>query len=289
MACPICKQNKILYSINVKDYEYNIKNSAQYKQCSSCESIYRNFPRKIKKNLQKKFYKENSYMPLKGGIIYDFMKTVYTNYEIKKIDYSLDLFKVEKVLDIACGKGYLIKKIAQNNYNKCYAIDAHIKTKKENNVSFIKSSFDNYKLIKKIKPDLIIINNFIEHVEDIKKINKIISLMKKKSSLVIITPDANSSGRKIFSSFWSGYHAPRHKNIFSEDSLKLLISKNKKIKYFLKKIYDPFTNILSIRNYIKQFSLKYFFQNIFQFVFFLFFILSDLFKKNRLFLIIEKI
>jgi len=289
MACPICKQNKILYSVDVKDYEYNIKNSSQYKQCSSCKNIYRYFPRKIKKNLQKKFYKQNNYMPLKGGIIYDFMKTIYSNYEIKKIDYNLDLFKVEKVLDIACGKGYLIKKIAQNNYNKCYAIDAHIKTKKENNVNFIQSSFDNYKLIKKIKPDLIIINNFIEHVEDIKKINKIISLMKKKSSLVIITPDANSSGRKTFSNFWSGYHAPRHKNILSEDSLKLLISKNKKIRYSLKKIYDPFTNILSIRNYIKQISLKYFFLNIFQFIFFLFFILSDLFKKNRLFLIVKKI
>ena len=289
MGCPICKKNKILYSINVKDYEYNLKNSAQYKQCSSCKTIYRNHPKKIKKISQKKFYKEDSYMPLKGGFFYDFMKSAYANYEVKKIGYILGLFKLEKVLDIACGKGYLIKKIAKNDYIKCFAIDAHVNTKTENNVKFIRSSFDNYRLIKKIKPDLMIINNFIEHVEDIKKINKIISLMKKKSSLVIITPDANSSGRKIFSSFWSGYHAPRHKNIFSEDSLKLLISKNKKIRYSLKKIYDPFTNILSIRNYIKQFSLKYFFQNIFQFVFFLFFILSDLFKKNRLFLIVKKI
>ena len=289
MACPICKQNKILYSVDVKDYEYNIKNSSQYKQCSSCKNIYRYFPRKIKKNLQKKFYKQNNYMPLKGGIIYDFMKTIYSNYEIKKIDYNLDLFKVEKVLDIACGKGYLIKKIAQNNYNKCYAIDAHIKTKKENNVNFIQSSFDNYKLIKKIKPDFIIINNFIEHIEDIYKIHKLISSMKKKSVLIILTPDANSSGRNIFANYWSGYHAPRHKTIFNEDSLQLFISKNKKITYSFYKIYDPFTNILSIRNFTKQISFKNIFYDIFQIISFSLCIFSDLLKKNRILLKIEKL
>lgn len=288
MACPICKHKKILYSIKVKDYEYNLKTSAQYNQCNSCETIYRNYPSKIKKNSQKKYYQENNYLPLKGGIAYDFLKSIYAIYEIRKIAYVLSLFKVEKVLDIACGKGYLIKKIAKNDYNLCFAIDAHIKTKNKDNVKFIKSSFDNYRLIKKIKPDLIIINNFIEHVEDIRKINKIISLMKKKSSLIIITPDANSSGRKIFNSFWSGYHAPRHKNIFTENSLQLLVSKNKKITYSLDKIYDPFSNILSIRNCIKQISLKYLFQNIFQVIFFSFFILVDLFKKNRILMRVEK-
>jgi len=214
---------------------------------------------------------------------------MYANYEMKKIGYILGLFKVEKILDIACGKGYLIKKIAKNDYSQCYGIDANIKTKKENNVEFIKSSFDNSRLIKKIKPDLIIINNFIEHVEDIKKINKIVATMKKGSFLVIITPDANSSGRKIFHSFWSGYHAPRHKNIFSEFSLRLLISKNKKIKYSLKKIYDPFTNVLSIKNCMRQISIKYLLQNIFQIIFFSFFVLIDIVKKNRILLTVEKI
>ena len=86
MACPICKQKKILYSINVKDYEYNLKTSAQYNQCSKCKTIYRNYPKKIKKNAQKNFYNENSYLPLKGGIVYDFMKSMYANYEMKKLN-----------------------------------------------------------------------------------------------------------------------------------------------------------------------------------------------------------
>ncbi len=289
MGCPICKHKEILYSLKVKDYEYNAKDSAKYHQCSFCETIYRNYPSKIKKSLQKKYYQENDYLPLKGGIIYDFLKDIYANYEIKKISNILSLFKVEKILDIACGKGYLIKKIAKMGYAQCYGIDAHIKTKSESSVKFVKSSFDNLKLIKKIKPDLIIINNFIEHVEDVKKINKIISSMKKGSFLLILTPDANSSGRKIFRNFWSGYHAPRHKNIFCKSSLELLVSKNKKTKYELKKIYDPFTNILSIKNCIKHTSIKNFFHNIFQSIYLSFFIFIDLFKKNRILMQIEKL
>ncbi len=289
MACPICKQKKILYSIKTKDYEYNLKTSARYDQCIACETIYRNFPKKIKKSSQKKYYKEKDYLPLKGGIIYDFLKRIYANYEIKKFNNIISLFKFKKILDIACGKGYLIKKIAKTYNAQCFGIDANIESKNQNNVKFIKSSFDNYKLIKKIKPDFIIINNFIEHIEDIYKIHKLISSMKKKSVLIILTPDANSSGRNIFANYWSGYHAPRHKTIFNEDSLQLFISKNKKITYSFYKIYDPFTNILSIRNFTKQISFKNIFYDIFQIISFSLCIFSDLLKKNRILLKIEKL
>jgi len=290
MACPICKEKKVLYSIKVKDYEYNLKNSAQYNLCRSCQSIYRHYPKKIKKTSQKKYYKEDSYLPLKGGIIYDFLKDIYSNYEIKKIKNILNLSQVNKVLDLACGKGYLIKNIAKrNSYVQCFGIDAHIKTKLESNVSFIKSSFDNFQFIKRIKPSLIIINNFIEHIEDIKKINKLISLMKKGTFLIIITPDCNSSGRRIFQTFWSGYHAPRHKNIFNKNSLKTLISRNKNVKYSLEKIYDPFSNFLSIKNYMKQISMKNIFSNLSKVIFLSFFVFTDLFKKNRILVKLEKL
>ena len=113
--------------------------------------------------------------------------------------------------------------------------------------------------------------------------------MKKKSMLIIITPDSNSFGRKIFSKYWSGYHAPRHKTIFNEDSLQLFISKNKKITYSSYKIYDPFTNILSLRNFIKQISFKRILHDMFHVIFFFFYIFSDLLKKNRILLKIDKL
>ena len=47
MVCPICKKKNKLYSINVKDYEYNITNKATYTQCKFCKTIYRTKPTKL--------------------------------------------------------------------------------------------------------------------------------------------------------------------------------------------------------------------------------------------------
>ena len=49
MACPICNKEKKIFSIKVKDYEYDLKLEALYSQCKSCKSIYRSNPSKIKK------------------------------------------------------------------------------------------------------------------------------------------------------------------------------------------------------------------------------------------------
>jgi len=67
MACQICKKKKTTFLIKVPDYEYNIKYSALYSQCSSCETIWRIKPNKITSN-NKIFYKKN-YLPVKGNVI----------------------------------------------------------------------------------------------------------------------------------------------------------------------------------------------------------------------------
>ena len=55
MACPICNKEKKIFSIKVKDYEYDLKLEALYSQCKFCKSIYRSYPNKIKK-WEKKIY-----------------------------------------------------------------------------------------------------------------------------------------------------------------------------------------------------------------------------------------
>ena len=203
MACPLCKEKRINFSVKVKDYEYDINNISLYNCCKYCNSIYRSRPIKLK-NQKKKYYSKKKYLPLKGNFFYDFFKKIYATYEQKKIIEMLDnnfIKKKNKIMDIACGKGYLIKKF-HNNYNfDCYGTDISINNNKSENINFIKTSYNNFNLIKKIKPDLIIINNFIEHIEDLKIIKKILSKMKERSHLAIITIDANSSGRKYTSSW----------------------------------------------------------------------------------------
>ena len=61
MACPICKNKNKIFSIKVKDYEYNIKYTAEYTQCKSCKSIYRSKPNKIKEDKKNFILEINTY------------------------------------------------------------------------------------------------------------------------------------------------------------------------------------------------------------------------------------
>ena len=140
-----------------------------------------------------------------------------------------------------------------------------------------------------INPDLIIINNFIEHMENLKIISKIARKMKKNSNLIIITPDANSFARKKFSNYWSGYHSPRHKIIFTPKSIKKFFSHDKYFIFKQTKILDPFTNLLSISNLIKEIRLKFYFPYIFKVFNFFLYIFVDIKQKNRILMVGKKI
>jgi len=291
MACPICNKKNKFFSIDIKDYEYDLNTFATYVQCASCKTVYRKYPKVLSKNNVKKYYAKNKYLPVKGNILYDFLKNLYVNYEIKKIYKFLDKGFAKKkmnIIDIACGKGYLIKKISKNKNFNCYGIDENIKRFKKNNLNLIKSSYKNTKLIKKINPNLIIMNNFVEHIENNKDLYKIIKLMKKNSNFVIITPDEDSYARKIFHKFWSGYHSPRHKIIYNRKSLKKFICKVKKIKYLESKLFDPFSNLISIKNIFQQISFKTFIIDSIKAFIFVFFVFIDLHKKNRIIVNIVK-
>jgi len=290
MACPICKEKKKFFSVKVKDYEYDIRHVATYVQCKSCESIYRTNPQTIKSQ-EKIIYSNKNYLPSKGNPIYDILKGIYAEYEKKIILENLRnkfFNKKVTVLDIACGKGYLINKFSKEKTFICFGIDINSKTIKKDNVNFINSSYNNIDLIKKIRPDVIIINNFIEHIENLIDIHKIINQMKKKSYLIILTPDGNSSARKIFSNYWSGFHSPRHKVIFNTKSIRTFFSNNKKINFRQTKIYDPFTNLVSISNIIKQIAHKFVLSDFLKVILFLLYIFVDYEQKNRILMVGEK-
>ena len=112
--------------------------------------------------------------------------------------------------------------------------------------------------------------------------------MKKGSYLIVITPDGESLARKKFSNYWSGFHSPRHKVIFNVRSIKKFFARNKKIKFKQTKIYDPFTNLLSISNLIKQNIFKFFLPDIFKIINFILNIFIDIRQKNRICMVVKK-
>ena len=285
MNCKICSSKKIDIIGEIYDYEYNLFEKAKYLKCLKCKTIFRN---KIFVN-KKKLYPKN-YIPTGSSFFFNLLKNMYSIYEYKKIINKLDI-QFSKILEIGCGNGYLLKRIAKNSNSKCLGIDFGIQSKNLKNLKFLRQNIENIENIEniqKFKPDIIILNNIIEHLKDFTLIKNLFKKLKKKAKIFIITPDGNSSARKTFKLFWSGYHSPRHSFIFSKASFDK-ISKicNLKIKFSMK-ILDPFTNLISIKNiFIAFFKMKNKKTKI-TLLFSCLKIFEDFINNNRLFFIMEK-
>ena len=256
--------------------------------CRICKSIYR--ITNLKEEDEQLLYSKKIYKPAKGGLIYNHLKQMnayYEKYSILKYILNNKNEKQNTVLDIACGKGYLLETFAKNKKYICYGIDLNIQNDRQN-IQFISSSFKNLANIKKINADIIIINNFIEHIEDMQDLFNIIDTMKKDSYMVIITPDTNSKSRFFFGNCWSGYHAPRHKVLFNKKNILELFSNIENINLKTYKIYDPFTNIISLSNLMKEAFNNFHLKVLIRIIIFPITLLLDLVNKNRILLIIKK-
>ena len=159
--------------------------------------------------------------------------------------------------------------------------------KKKDNLSIYRNSFNNFSFIKKINPDFVILNNFIEHIEDLNDFDNLLKAIKKNAYIIILTPDNLSYSRKFFGLFWSGYHSPRHVNIFNKKSLQFFLEK-KKIQYTIKNIFDPLSAISSFKNCVSDLVDDFSFKKLFKLTFYFFYCLIDIFFKNRILIFCKK-
>ena len=288
MACQTCKCKNIKSSFLIRDYEYDFNSVSEYSICNSCNLIYRTH--NIKDEEAKLLYSEKVYKPVKGGFIYNSLKKINAYYEkysiLKKVLNSKYKEKLI-ILDVACGKGYLLEVFAKYKKFICFGVDINSIPDRKN-IKFISSDFKDLNIIKDINADIIIINNFIEHIEDMNDLYKIINIMKQGSNMIIITPDTDSKARLFFSYCWSGYHAPRHKMLFNKDNALKTFSHIKDIDLKTYKLYDPFTNLISYCNLIKEFRVNFSIKLLFKVIITPILLLMDLFNKNRILVVIQK-
>ena len=288
MVCQTCKCKYIKRSFLIRDYEYNFNTVSEYSICKKCNLIYRT--QNITDEEANLLYSEKIYMPVKGGLLYNYLKNInayYEKYSILKRILNKQYKEKTIVLDIACGKGYLLELFAKYKKYICFGVDINSVPDKKN-IKFINADFKDLKIIKNINADIIIINNFIEHLEDINDLYKTIEIMKKGSNMIIITPDTDSKARLFFNTCWSGYHSPRHKTLFNNNNILKLFSHVKDVNLNIYKLYDPFTNLISYNNLIKEFRKNFSVKLLLKILVTPILLFMDLLNKNRILLVIEK-
>lgn len=75
--------------------------------------------------------------------------------------------------------------------------------------------------------DVVLLRHVVEHIRDPAAfLRSLLPHLSDEASLVIVTPNCNSAGRRILKKYWRGYDAPRHLQVFSPGGLALLIHRS---------------------------------------------------------------
>ncbi len=192
-------------------------------KCDNCGLIYTS--PKLTKQEMEKLYKENYY----------YFRSNYTStYENRDITKAQEIFnRIQKfkkkgsILDIGCGKGWLLR-IAQENNWKTYGLEVsryasnYARKKLGLNVltgTIAEANFPSQYF------DIITMLDVIEHLEnplnDLMKLNKI---LKKDGLLIIETPHIGSIYYKITRKYWVGFNI-FHNYYFSLTTMKKILEK----------------------------------------------------------------
>lgn len=236
-SCPICGTIAKPIFTNLKDYMNNIDYRGQLYGCKNimCEHLFV-FPAPDKETISSFYTSYYTHKELPDNNQLSRVKTFFIKV-IGKINQLLGVGQERKALDrmllnapskdnnkfleIGCGSGKRLVTLRALGWDVTgQEIDQGAKRIHEKNelniyydelpsIAFESNYFD-----------AIGMNHVIEHLSNPNEVlHECFRILKKEGTLVIVTPNSNALGGKLFKKYWSSYDFPRHLNIFSERSL----------------------------------------------------------------------
>ncbi len=224
--CPLCKSDKNKRVFNNFDRLHNLPGTFRVAQCIACRSLYlMDVPKDLKS-----YYPEGAYystcesnsnkLSFKKKLIKLYfsgerkMNLSYFVYYLvgKRIQGIPKYIFNGKVLDVGCGSGLLLDLLKDSGW-QTFGVDVSKRAinllieKGHNGIcSELKSN-----LYPSDYFDAILISHAIEHVSNPKEYLKIIyDKLKKNGQLILLAPNANSLGYKLFKRAWAPIETPRH-------------------------------------------------------------------------------
>lgn len=229
ISCPLCNSENNYLFMKIKFRE--VENYFKIFKCRECFLLFHHPP--YKENELETMYEKNYYFFRRDESV-EFKRIVKV---YKRIFYKLSLNKNVKIIEIGCGKGYLLYLLKMLGYNtEGIEISSHATeyAREKFGLYVFNGTIEEYANYRSKKFDLILLIDLLEHIrnphsfmESIKKISK------KGTILVIDTPNSDSQNVKIDREKWSGFN-PFHIRIYNLKSIKTLLERYgfKIIDYF---------------------------------------------------------
>jgi len=234
VSCPICgqTQSNAQRVVLTQDYAYQTcSNTFTYLRCNGCGVTYL----------------ANQPTESSLGIIYPNSYTAHATNQgllalIRRLNFQKKFFVARRflcqrnrplrVLDFGCGNGEMVRAIAELpgklvlssvGYDNSDSVTRS--TVESRNSFLISNHLDDVLALGPF--DLVFLNQVIEHLpHPIQTLSKIRSSMSPGGVIAIETPSLSGLEFKVRSStFWGGWHAPRHFLIFDPATIGQLLSK----------------------------------------------------------------
>lgn len=249
--CLACGSSSFDSVERTKTMMHSSREFFNFDQCHDCGLVFLN-PRVP--NDQLGHYYTEAYLPYRGdeawGKYAKFVASSQKKIDQKRVEliekYISDLGR-STILDVGCGKPTFLKLL--NERHGCRAIgtdfsDEGWKNKPELYTNLDLVAMDIHKLESLDEVDGITMWHYLEHdYNPAKTIQKLSTIAKPSTRLIIEVPNYDSSSRRQFKSNWAGYHTPRHTALYTPKTMKTLLNKNgwKVVDSFTYGTLDPFT------------------------------------------------
>jgi len=237
-SCRICGNGKNNEEYRLNEMMFGLRDEFKYIKCSECgclqigeipHNIEKYYPSNYysfstKDNYPKKYFNKirDQYSRGQKSFLGKLLIKKYGHSPLYTLLKEIELNSSDKILDVGCGKGQLLKKLAGWGLKNLVGIDPYITTDRINssNVRIMKQNLND---LNEGQFDLIMLHHSFEHMdkpyETLVRINQ---LLKKNKYLLIRIPVIDTAAWKEFNTNWVQLDAPRHYYLYSVNSINYL-------------------------------------------------------------------
>lgn len=231
-VCSVCGNGGVVPVLRQRvDREYGITARLNYYQCakSGCRHV-QVFPLPDNELIATFYndYTTHEVSRLQGlGSFVARLSELLADRQIATLKAGFPNEKKVRILDYGCGNGVNLARLARKGFANLVGFDFDRKAADCVHGQGFECYTNWAELSRSGKFDIVLLYHVIEHLPNPQSsLSDISSLLSPNGQLVIRTPNARSFLASVCGDNWRGWETPRHLNVFTFDSLNMLLNKN---------------------------------------------------------------